>query len=52
MIELYHDDAASVRAALTAMASATRAELTWLRFEDLDRDVPDTGSLMIHPKPA
>lgn len=51
VIELYPTDAASVRAALTARASAIRAELTGLRFEELDRDTLEMGLLMNHPKP-
>lgn len=26
-------------------------EPTWLRFEDIDRDTPDMGSVKIHPNP-
>lgn len=51
VIDLHPTDTASMRAVLTAMASAIRAEPTWLRFEDIMREVPLRGSWMIHPDP-
>lgn len=49
--EVSPEDTASRRTALTARASAMRAEPTWLRFVDMDRVDPEVGSLKIHPKP-